>query len=297
MVRRSNLAKYHSHVKWNICNELKEKTSSISKLKVLDIAIGRGGDIFKYIDSFGNLDTLVGFDIDKEAIDEAKNRLASCTKDLSTKHIHLSVASGLDDAAQLLNKEIRPIMKNCKFDLIICNFALHYFGENEERLQNILNFINLCAKKKTLVWFTFPDGLSLIDLCKKYKTNHIHNDVYSVSLPKFTPDTFPAENTSAENSSSVSAVEFQPVEFQPVEYKLNHTVYFDKAKPGEKIMTGGTSLEYLLIPDTITTKLSNFALQSSEHFDKWFDEFGSKHLSENEKEISETNISMIFMKK
>lgn len=260
MKKRENIPIFHSNVKWNI---LKNDLVLNKKINILDLAIGRGGDLFKYTDTYPNIDVIYGIDIDETAIEECKSRWIESSKKTTGK---------LEAVVQDVNKTdetiqcIKKYMGCKKFDLIVCNFAFHYFVENEEKTQNIINLIETFCKKGTLVWITCPDGEALTQLLHKYKTSHIVNSTY----------------------------ELKSLEGNKVQYKIKSR-YFDTAKPGHEIIMDGVSNEYLVnvsLLDKLFTNAKFKNIQQS-HFSNWMSSI-KNNLTNLEKEISSANISLIY---
>ena len=90
---------------------------------------------------------------------------------------------------------------------------------------------------------------------------------------------------------------------QTVKYKLKKTIYFEKAKPGENIInTDGMSIEYLVQPEILNNLILNefnnkIEIIQQENFSFWFNKNKKSFLKYLEKEISFTNISIIYKTK
>lgn len=266
---RSNISRYHSSIKWELLEDVNKLMSRNKSISILDLCVGRGGDIFKYVDTFKEkLTHIVGLDIDSSAIEEAKRRVETSEKKISCK-IDLDTQDG---SKSDLETTIRKYSKK-KFDLICCNFAIHYFFKNEEALDNIINVVKKLSKKNTIVWFTFPDGNSLKELLSSNSMN-IKNKYYELSSKK---------------------EEFDKVFGGEVRFRLVETTYFKTAKPGEQIIQDNTSTEYFVTPNILTEKLQ-MKLINQNHFDHWFTKFPKIRLHFFEKQISSTNLSMMWIK-
>lgn len=113
---------------------------------LLDLACGRGGDLRKWKDN-KNIKYVLGYDINRGSIEEAKTRLKSLnfpkSKKVSFKELDLS--------ANILNCKT-------KFDTITSFFAFHYFFKNKTALKSITSSINNCSKPGTKLVLALFDG-------------------------------------------------------------------------------------------------------------------------------------------
>lgn len=179
------MKKMHNFIKTNMIDIY---TASIfynkKKINIFDIACGRGGDVNKFI-AKNNIDLYVGIDIDAKGIEEAKERYEN------NKHKKIDMKFINADATHLLKigdqKSITNIdtelfskyVENKKYDLINCQFAVHYFLKNEDTWNNFcLNLNNLINNAGYLLITTF-DGDYIYNLLKKKNshTMYYHNNV------------------------------------------------------------------------------------------------------------------------
>ena len=131
------MRKYNNWIKRTYINKCKGNS-------VLDLACGKGGDFGKYIDS--GFKTIVGFDINNESLTEAKSRAESFLKKEENNGISISV-NHID-----LTKKSAKI--EGKVDLVVCNFAFHYFYKNLDLfIKSVLDNTNPGSK----VLLTFFD--------------------------------------------------------------------------------------------------------------------------------------------
>jgi hypothetical protein len=266
MSKRVSIAKYHSSIKWDIVSNI----SLPKKCAVLDLAIGRGGDLFKYT-SRKEVDLILGVDIDNSAINEAKKRWTSPkNKAQDTTKLHLLA----EDAASSKVGRWVGLKTRRKFGLTVCNFAIHYFFKSRTKLESLIETMSILTKKGGVVWVTCPDGGKLLDLL---------NGKEQISTPAYKLRKLKLSSTSAYGNS--------------IEYKLNKTRYFTKAKPGKDIMSdSGVSSEYLVDVDELIAVMGRFKLKlvQKKHFSEW--SHLRAGLNKFEKEISYTNISLLFEK-
>ena len=242
----------------------------------MDLACGRGGDLFKYKDAFGKGTQIYGVDIDAEAIAEAKRRV----KSKGVSGITLAVAD-------ISNPDLDTRDWGAPYDMIVCNFAAHYFFRSREALNSFARLINRFSKKDTIVWIIMPEGIELVKLLAQKGTRSgdkvsIKNETYNLS-------------STLKDMYKVGG---------QVDYKLHGTTYFQTAEPGANIITEGTSHEYFADTGALLESLGitaeppmdyrgRFDIIKEDLFARW----GSRHgneLTEHQKEISFTNKSILM---
>lgn len=146
-----NMRRYHNWIK-------RIYIQQYSKQNVLDLACGKGGDFSKYIDS--NNKYIEAYDINSISLKEASRRRDHYLEKSETKNISIKI--GKKD----LNLD--SLVCNIKFDLIVCNFAFHYFYNCIDMfISNILSN----SKNGSIIMMTFFDG-------KKIKNQN--NDEFSI---------------------------------------------------------------------------------------------------------------------
>jgi len=143
-----NLRKFHNFIKSQLIINACLKTNAQN---LLDIACGRGGDIQKWLNKRLNLKYILAVDNHKESIynsikkgDDFDGAIARFN---NVKHyfkgklpfIKFQYANILDpNITQQLNK----MDSNKLYDVISCQFALHYFCEDDIKLDNTLKLIS-----------------------------------------------------------------------------------------------------------------------------------------------------------
>jgi SAM-dependent methyltransferase len=120
-----NMRRFHNHIK----RKMIEKYSK-NRASVLDLASGKGGDLLKYIDN--GFSYIEGYDLDKESVLEATRRKNTFLSKMSQPKpvVNLYKANLITEYVKSANTKY--------FDLIVCNFAFHYFFKQP---QNILKTI------------------------------------------------------------------------------------------------------------------------------------------------------------
>ena len=158
----ASMRNYHNFIKSNLiytyCNKM---YNSNNQLSVLDVACGRGGDINKFY--YTNVASLVGIDIDSEGIkspvDGAISRynrqrkkkpnypsmyfIQADARSILEYDTQISALSGMDDMnKKLLDRFFPATGKKTLFDRINCQFAIHYFFENDQTWSNFKTNLN-----------------------------------------------------------------------------------------------------------------------------------------------------------
>jgi mRNA (guanine-N7-)-methyltransferase len=167
------------------------------ELSILDLCCGRGGDLEKYFRC--GVRIYVGADLSEESLKNAMDRIVKLKsekfKNLSTKCFFIT-----EDVSDPNNNLMKKIPNEFYFDLISCQFAMHYHFENEIKVRAFLE--NVTSKLNEGGYFigTIIDSNVLVKRLRnrKYSGNKyinekftFGNEFYSV---KFYQKRFPKEN-------------------------------------------------------------------------------------------------------
>jgi SAM-dependent methyltransferase len=186
----------------NFNNDVKRKLIVANKGdSVLDLACGKGGDLRKYIQA--GFTKILGFDGNRDNIENGKDgaysRLYDYTKkapnvkaallpfnlsqkidvraitDADDKHV-AQVIYGLTQDAKLGKFHKFAVDK---FDLVSCQFAIHYFFENEKILDNFLSNVDSHIKDGGVFIGTCLNGKEVKNLLgkDKYKEGELKSRV------------------------------------------------------------------------------------------------------------------------
>ena len=255
----SNMRKYHNHLKTILYSKFIPKNSH-----VLDIAGGKGADLQKY--NKIPIAYLVINDIDQDALltanDSAKNRYES----IRNKNYDIDFILG-DAGKNLSTKISKSNLRVNKFDVINCQFAMHYFMKNKVTFNNFINNVDRYLKVNGFLIGTAFDGLSIFNLMKNNKfIEFTHNNKTLFKIEKL--------------------------------YKNGKLNGFGK-EIDVYIESIGTNLEYLLNFDFLTSELEKkgYVLIESNHFDKLYQPSNYIRMSEVEKEFSFLYRYFVFQKK
>jgi mRNA (guanine-N7-)-methyltransferase len=147
------LRDFHNWVKDTMISRVVNFVPEKRNVYLLDIAVGRGGDLNKWYQA--GIKGVFGFDSNYESINSndpfnpgAKQRLLNYNiKEKNNKlkeNIHLEVANALVPTFELLDSiENYLAAHNIKgFQIISCQFALHYFFEHKQNLENVIRLVS-----------------------------------------------------------------------------------------------------------------------------------------------------------
>jgi SAM-dependent methyltransferase len=149
----------------------------------LDLASGKGQDLFRYIEA--KISTVLFVEIDGVALLELIQRKHGIPRykfrDSSFKPETKIMIQRLD-LLEKYKKNIE-ILANSRisaptggFEFINCNFAFHYFCESKENILNVLKFVKTLLKEGGRFVFTAFSGHKVHDLLIKHKGNWTTSD-------------------------------------------------------------------------------------------------------------------------
>lgn len=134
-----NMRRFHNWIKRYLLEKYCSKSGNL-----LDLACGKGGDIFKWVDN--NIRYVEGYDINEKSIEEAQRRYSKVVSKPTSKNFdyHFEVKD--------LSSEI--VSRTEKFDLITCFFAMHYFYKNEDILENFIENLKNVKENSYIIMTT-----------------------------------------------------------------------------------------------------------------------------------------------
>lgn len=261
----NNLRSFHNWVKFGILVKAKGYTKDLNYLNLMDIAVGRGGDIpkwnklgFKYAFAFDIDNKSIYGKKERDGFDGAIQRLR--TFNFRTPYVRLHNLSFLNkDILETINK----LDENKLYSVVSCQFAFHYFAETQETLEHALRTISAKLKIGGVFVATITDG----DLIYK---NIEKNDI-----------NFPSLKISKKDSNSYKFY------IQP---EQNEKAGYFQITDIEK--------EYYVRKNNliITAKKFNLELIEINNFYELYKKYSGNRLSIYEQLISFLNFSVIFRK-
>lgn len=190
----SPMRKFHNWIKENMiiiyCNKIYRIKSS-QTLSIFDIACGRGGDINKFINPELKISLYVGIDVSYDglfSIGGAQSRydkLKNKTNILPMFFIHADAGALLQlndqqKAIGTMSYENKILIEKYfdgkyKFDIINCQFAMHYFLKNNITWKNFCDNINNHLNMNGYILITTTDEdciLKLLNGNDKYTAHY-----------------------------------------------------------------------------------------------------------------------------
>ena len=137
---------------------------------VMDIASGKGQDLFRYANFNMGQTAMLFVEIDSTALmeltarkhDFANNKTIQNNMRIYTQNLDLN--NNYKTNIDIINSAQLELPVG--FDLIMCNFAMHYFLESDSAVTNITKFINHYLKPGGRFCFTAFDGEAVAQLLK-----------------------------------------------------------------------------------------------------------------------------------
>lgn len=179
------MRKFHNSVKRDLITEVVQIFPKEENLKLMDISVGRGGDIDKWNSS--NIKQVYGIDPSETSIKEARERYESGKSKnpkeygyiAPNKNYKFDVLKITDtDASLSLMKEYEN-----KFNIVSCQFTLHYFFENEKMLENAIKTVSTVLKTGGYFIGTVIVGNRIKEMdTKQVKIEFVGNDSYRFKL-------------------------------------------------------------------------------------------------------------------
>src|SRR6185312_4137916 len=178
------LRKYHNSIKLLMITEIANKLRTVNgkshMIDLLDPTCGRGGDINKW--SRAQINYVLGIDIDEKNLTNENDGTIKRYEDLKAKgekypakaefiwgdsSRHLNTGAAGQDA---VNREyLRSILTSrgpSSFDMVSCQFALHYFLGSQKTLDDFLYNVSLNLKPNGYFLATTLDGKAVYDTLK-----------------------------------------------------------------------------------------------------------------------------------
>ena len=281
------LRKLHNYIKSKLISGV---CSSFNKqIKILDLSIGRGGDIRKYLNSDSNSKLLVGLDISSNYTESCKRfyyekkpkplgvflradtskviKNAECIEiededvDINDINHSKNMLSIIYDTSKPIEKEYEPIYRKYKgvakdgFDVVSSQFSMHYYFKTEDTFKNFMQ--NLVDNVSVGGYFigTCYNGMKIYDAFKdleKYKISETSEEA--------------SEETSEETSEGIPENNYNKIEYvdtmSNVVYRIEKKYSINNFDYSEDDISNmfGTEIDVYMdsIGQTITEYLVNF---------------------------------------
>uniref|UniRef100_A0A1D2AEU8 mRNA (guanine-N(7))-methyltransferase n=1 Tax=Auxenochlorella protothecoides TaxID=3075 RepID=A0A1D2AEU8_AUXPR len=138
------LKKFHNYIKRHLINRFAKGAP-----RLLDLACGRGGDIWKWIDA--GIPCVKGIDLSPHEIEEARARFSEA----QARKSELSLDYSFEASPELGLSECK---ESERYDAVTCMFAVHYFFVAEKALKQFLHNVSINLKPGGYFFGTVPDG-------------------------------------------------------------------------------------------------------------------------------------------
>ena len=254
-----SLRDFHNKIKSNLIFDAKRQTNGE---KLLDVAVGRGGDLMKW--SRARFKYVTGFDSDKKAIyekhafDGAIKRFQDMRGSIAMPKCFFWNISATDpNVLEILNGKDRGVI----YDVVSCQFSIHYFISE---IDITLNMISKKLKKGGLFIGTTVDGDLLF---KNLREGNIN---------------IPFLNVSKTTDKS---------------YLYQITNNTESSKPETYYEYRGALSEYFVFKEELIEKCKKHSLElvRMQNFHEWNIQIKT-HLNVYEQIISYFNFSFVFVK-
>mgnify|MGYP001244095417 CR=1 FL=1 len=256
-----NLRKFHNWIKLSL---IKTSCDFLNAENLLDIGVGRGGDIQKWAKT--TLKNVMGIDSDEKSINEsilfdgAVTRYNNLKGKMNLPHCRFEEISAIDPRSfELLNDKDKCTI----YDIVSCQFSFHYFVKD---IDIVLNLVSSKLKSGGLFIGTASDG----DLIKlNLKEGDISTPL--LEIVKKSDD----EYTYVLKSGNTT--------------REQNRTYFE---------VNGASNEYFLHKEYFISKCSQYNLEliNTFNFHEWKKRYQGKELSSQEAMASFLNFSFVFKK-
>jgi SAM-dependent methyltransferase len=265
---KNELVSMRTFHNWLKGNMMKKYTPG--KETLLDLACGKAGDLHKWNQS--DIKKVVGIDINEASIKEARKRTNNTR---SSTHIDFHV---LD----LSRESISSLNIVDKFDIINCQFALHYFYESEDTARNFFKNVSSHLDDNGIFIGTVFDGMKVFNALKDSDIEYVSDDGELL---------FKIEKMY--NSEDFSELKEYGEEIKV--YMGCETVLSDKNKSG--------TIEYMVNFNKLIELANEYSLEIVEGhlfnslYQDWIINNNGIEMSLLEKEISFLNRTFVFKKK
>ncbi|CAI9737411.1 mRNA cap guanine-N7 methyltransferase [Octopus vulgaris] len=171
--------------------KVQKERSCDQKYVVLDMCSGKGGDMLKW--KKGRISKLVCVDIASTSVEQSEARF----KDIVERNQNSKRREQIFDAefitADVSKQRLKDMYKDpsISFDLVSCQFALHYSFESYSQADMMMKNVAECLQPGGYFIGTTPNSYELVNRLRKSETNSFGNDVYKVEFLSEDKDNLP----------------------------------------------------------------------------------------------------------
>lgn len=256
------MVKYHNFIK--LCYY--KKYTKNHNTWIMELGAGRGNDINKHLRI--EIKNALLVDIDQKALDEGKVRIEALDPRERTTNFHMLNADIGKNISDKLDKEG---YKQGQFDVIVCNFAIHYVFGTHDAIQNVREYTSKYLKRGGILMFSTFDGKKVFDFL-------IQNKVGTGEEYKFFNN---------ENLLFVIKRLFKSNTF--ANYGQEVAIYIDRI--GSYMNEYLVNLEYVI---NEFTKGGEFKLIENTNFSKWYPIYAKKMKNNPKTKLSDAECQFSF---
>ena len=181
------MQRFHNNIKLNLIKQLCDRIrngDSAKPLHLLDLATGKGGDIYKWMNN--RVDNVVGIDkvydniynsFDGACVRHKNYREKNINKMPMIDFVVADVSKPLDDDTHFMDMFSKDIWfskyQDTQFDIITMMFALHYMFNDEDKVSILINNIDKQIKKGGYFIGCCFDGKAVFDLLQDMNVNDV----------------------------------------------------------------------------------------------------------------------------
>lgn len=270
----ANLRFFHNWIKRSTIDDAVKyirQNYDVSNIKLLDLAVGKGGDMRKWFDS--GIYDVVGIDIDDQSINGengAKDRYRKFKNQVRRNLNYSFYVLDLSDPKSI--PKLDKILSNQKFNIVSCQFAIHYFFRSPEALDTFTNIATRYMANNALFIGTTMDGIKVQELLDR-NNNIIKKNLYSIE--------------GVNNNKDKIYGRTYKVSLGRPEKKEEH--YFSE-KP---------SIEYMVDIEELERVAKKYSLifAGKQSFEQWYSDYPKRgNMNPQEREFSFLNFSFAFKK-
>lgn len=171
------LTDFHNHIKMHLLDKYCKKRNNIY---VADLACGVGGDFFKY-SSIQNIIKVLGLDIDPSNLQIARERADQAKKKRGDRGDR-GVKSDKSKSIQIELKQydlskFNNTITSEKFDIITCNFAIHYLFNEKTSLLNFIRLVKFIGKPGCHIIITTNNGEEVDNIFGMHKNKIFYKSI------------------------------------------------------------------------------------------------------------------------
>jgi len=178
-----HMRNFNNWIKSTLMNEYLEKVRNTQedgrgRVRVLDMACGKGGDLQKW--QRAGVSHVVGVDIAATSIEQCKDRYHEM-KGRNRGGVYAGEFYVVDCTKQRTRDFYKD--RDIMFDLVSCQFAIHYCFESLPQAECMLRNISENLKKGGYFIGTTPDSYDIMARLQESGSNTFGNSVFNVTFP------------------------------------------------------------------------------------------------------------------